>query len=227
MNGDTQPPSAPSARDLKAVIEAERTGQPFVIWRDSAGLQHLLLLEATAPRVTIGRREHSDIPLSWDPEVSRAHALLESVGEAWTVIDDGLSRNGSYVNGNRVNGRQRLQDKDRLTFGTTKVTFRQPGGDHASASTARAHDSPGEVPVTGTQRKVLIALCRPLVDSNSATPATNPQIAAEVHLSVDAVKAHLRVLFERFGLGDLPQNEKRARLVATVIGSGLLKPHDF
>ena len=93
-------------------------------------------------------------------------------------------------------------------------------------STARG---PGAraVPLTETQRKLLIALCRPIVESGSATPATNPQIAAEVHLSVDAVKGHMRDLFERFGLGDLPQNEKRMQLAAIVRGSGLLVPHDF
>jgi hypothetical protein len=83
------------------------------------------------------------------------------------------------------------------------------------------------VPVSEMQRKVLIALCRPIVDSSSATPATNPQIAAEVFLSVDAVKAHLRILFDRFGLGELPQNEKRSRLVSIVLDSELLARHDF
>ena len=52
------------------------------------------------------------------------------------------------------------------------------------------------IPLTETQRKLLIALCRPIVESNSTTPATNPQIAAEVYLSVDAVKAHMHDLFD-------------------------------
>ena len=46
-------------------------------------------------------------------------------------------------------------------------------------------------------------------------------------LTVDAVKAHLRVLFDRYGLSELPQNEKRARLVATVLDAGVLVPRDF
>ncbi|HUA45522.1 MAG TPA: hypothetical protein VMA77_09865 [Solirubrobacteraceae bacterium] len=46
-----------------------------------------------------------------------------------------------------------------------------------------------------------------------------------MHLSVDTVKAQMRHLFERFGLGELPQNEKRTRLVTIVLGSGLLAPH--
>jgi hypothetical protein len=37
----------------------------------------------------------------------------------------------------------------------------------------------------------------------------------------------MRDLFERFGLGDLPQNEKRMQLAALVRASGLLAPHDF
>jgi hypothetical protein len=48
-----------------------------------------------------------------------------------------------------------------------------------------------------------------------------------VYLSVDAVKAHLRILFDRFGVGDLPQNEKRSRLVSIVISSGALAARDF
>lgn len=77
------------------------------------------------------------------------------------------------------------------------------------------------------KHKVLVALCRPVSSSAFSTPATNRQIGEEVFLSVDAVKAHLRVLFERFGLDQLPQNEKRARLAATVLAAGILAPRDF
>jgi hypothetical protein len=223
---ETDETKPPSPRELQALIEAERTGMAFLHWRDSGGGQHILMLSPERGRVIIGRREQSSVPLSWDTEVSRAHAFLEPVGEEWTLVDDD-SRNGSFVNGSRVNARQRLHDRDRMCFGKTHVFFREPAGDQGSESTARAPQSPQTVPLTEMQRKVLIALCRPIFESTSAIPATNPQIAAEVFLSVDAVKAHLRVLFERFGLGDLPQNEKRSRLVAIVRSSGLLAPHDF
>ncbi len=157
--------------------------------------------------------------------MSRSHALLEQVGRGWTVVDDGLSRNGSFVNGKRVIGRRRLRDKDRLVFGATSVTYRETSG--GTTQTASAIDSPAGIPLSPMQRKVLIALCRPVHDSASATPATNRQIAEEVYLTVDAVKAHLRVLFERYGLSQLPQNEKRARLVAAVLEAGALAPRDF
>jgi FHA domain len=218
---------APSPRELKALIEAERTGLPFLHWRDGAGEQQLLMLRADLERVTIGRRAESDLPLTWDREVSRVHALLEPVGEDWTLVDEGLSRNGSFLNGSRVHGRQRLGHGDGMCFGHTRVFYRHPDSGRGSESTARAPGSPSAIPLTEMQRKVLVAMCRPIANSSSATPATNPQIAAEIFLSVDAVKAHLRVLFDRFGVGDLPQNEKRSRLVSLVLSSGVLAPHDF
>jgi FHA domain len=212
-------------RDLKALMDAGRTGMPFVHWYDSTDELRILMLSPERTRVTIGRREQSDISLPWDPEVSRAHALLEPVGEEWTVVDDGLSRNGSWVSGGRVHGRHRLHDKDKMCFGNTYVVYHAPS--HDSVSTARAHGSPNAVPLTERKRKMLIALCRPIVDESSATPATNPQIAEELHLSVDAVKSTLRELFDQFGLGALPQNEKRSRLVSIVLDNKILLRRDF
>ena len=220
---DTESSRAPAAdRD-----RAKRTARRSCTGETAAASSGIPILTQDRPRVTIGRRDQSDVPLTWDPEVSRAHALLEPVGEEWTLVDDGLSRNGSFVNGGRVHGRQRLHDRDRMCFGNTQVVFHAPTGRPGSESTARAPGSPVAVPLTEMQRKVLIALCRPIVEQTSSTPATNPQIAGEVFLSVDAVKAHLRVLFERFGYGGITQNEKRSRLVSTVLSSGVLAPRDF
>ena len=102
----------------------------------------------------------------------------------------------------------------------------------ARATRRRARPPPSSagsatLTLTETQRRLLVALCRPLQDSAYATPATNREIAEEVHLSVDAVKAHLRVLFERLGIDDLPQNQKRARLAALALVNGLVRQHDF
>jgi FHA domain len=220
-----RPRNVQTPAELKEVIAAERTGYPFLVWRTDQGEQRLLMLDQDRWRVTIGRDATADVPLAWDAEVSRTHALLEQVGRGWTVVDDGLSRNGSFVNGARVVGRRRLRDKDRLVFGATPVTYRETTG--TTTQTASAIDAPAAIPLSPMQRKVLIALCRPVHESDSATPATNRQIAEDVYLTVDAVKAHLRVLFERYGLSELPQNEKRARLVAAVLESGVLAPRDF
>jgi hypothetical protein len=212
--------------ELKQRIDAERRGTPFLVYRDAAGSQVLVELEARRDRFTVGRRADSDLALDWDGEVSRLHAQLESVGQEWTLVDDGLSRNGSFVNGQRVTGRQRLQDGDRLCFGATLVLYRAPTQGE-SRSTEIATSGAGPVHLSPAQRQVLVALCRPLGTSAFESPSTNKEIADELHLSVDAVKAHLRVLFERFGLQDLPQNQKRARLAATALVNGVVAPHEL
>jgi predicted ArsR family transcriptional regulator len=72
-----------------------------------------------------------------------------------------------------------------------------------------ASEVPAAATISPGQRRVLVALCRPYKDGGAfATPATNQAIAAELHLSVDAVKTHMRALFEKLGVEDLPQNKK-------------------
>jgi pSer/pThr/pTyr-binding forkhead associated (FHA) protein len=229
MTGDDEgaaaQPVARTTADVQALIAAERGGQPFLTGRTPDGPQVIFVLPRDRWRLTVGRKPESDIALGWDVEVSRAHALLEQVGEQWTLVDDGLSSNGSFVNGQRVVGRQRLRQGDRLCFGNTQLLFRDPGPPESEAT--RREPRSTAMPLTPTQRKVLVALCRPLNDASSTLPATNKQIADEVFLSVDAVKAQLRLLFERFGLADLPQNEKRARLARTAFSAGADAPRDF
>ncbi len=81
--------------------------------------------------------------------------------------------------------------------------------------------------LSATQRKVLAALARPYRHGDFATPATNQAIADELHLSVDAVKAQLRTLFQRFGIEQLPQNEKRSRLVAEAMRAGVVTQREL
>ena len=213
------------AADLKARIEAERTGQAFVFWKDGDARQQILLLEPDTERVTIGRRGDQDIVLDWDKQVSRAHALLEKRGGDWTLIDE-LSQNGSYINGDRVKKRVRLEHKDVMCFGSTRITFQDRASAEQIDSTARAAEETW-APMTARDRDVLLALCRPLVDDSAALPAGNEEIAGEVGLSVDSVKARLRVQFERHGLAGLRQGEKRTRLARLLLSNGTFKPHDF
>jgi pSer/pThr/pTyr-binding forkhead associated (FHA) protein len=213
--------------EIKRRLEAERRGVPFVLFRDGGGNQVIHELPAGAPAVTVGRRTDNDISLPWDREVSRVHAQLEHFGGEWAVVDDGLSRNGTYVNGERITARPRLRDGDRLVFGETAVVFRMPDASGGWESTAAVRIADAGGPLTPVQRQVLVALCRPLKLSAYAAPATNREIAAELFLSVDAVKAHLRVLFERFDLEELPQNQKRARLAAAALVGGVVAERDF
>jgi pSer/pThr/pTyr-binding forkhead associated (FHA) protein len=193
-----------------------------LFYRDGAGLQQTAALPAGTNRLTIGREQGSDIRIEWDTEVSRLHAQLERVGADWVLVDDGLSRNGTYVNGERLTGRRRLRDGDILLVGTTTMTYRGAAAP-PSPETRVGQDVVTVLALTSTQRSVIEALCRPyLAGAAYATPATNQQIADEVYLSVDSVKTHLRTLFHKFGVEDLAQNQKRAKLVELALRSGLV-----
>ena len=81
--------------------------------------------------------------------------------------------------------------------------------------------------LTPAQRRVLVALCRPMLGSPHGYPATNKAIAAELTLSVDAVKTHMRRLAAILGGADLPQNRKRAQLARNALDSGLVTERDL
>jgi len=223
MSGDPPPtPHAATAIELKAQIEAEREGLPFLIFRNASGHHQLFVLDEEQDHVTVGRRSSANLALDWDGEVSRLHAELVRKGVEWTLMDDGLSLNGSFVNGQPVRGHRRLRDGDAIRVGATVMVFRNPR-DQESHATKPSSDLLRVVSLTDAQRRVLVALCRPFKDSAVfVTPPTNEHIAGELFLSTDAVKKHLRALFEKFGVEHLPQNEKRARLVERAFAGGFI-----
>jgi DNA-binding NarL/FixJ family response regulator len=77
--------------------------------------------------------------------------------------------------------------------------------------------------VTPAQRRVLVALCRPLALGRYCAPRSNREIADELFVAVDTVKGTLSRLFEMFGLEDVPQNQKRAALAQRALESGVVR----
>ena len=116
----------PSPQEREALAEAERNGIPFLILRNGEGRQQVIALPEGGRALSVGRGAWMDVALPWDDQTSRLHAQLERLGDDWTVVDDGLSRNGTYLNEERVQGRRRLRDGDQLRFGTTTVEVRIP-----------------------------------------------------------------------------------------------------
>lgn len=213
-----------SASELQLVVRQENLGEPFLLFRDSAGGLQVKALERSEP-LTIGRRANSGIALEWDSRVSRTHAVLERVGGEWTLSDDGLSRNGTFVNGERLKARRRLRDGDVIRVGSSALAYRLP----VDGATAATSDAPQGDPIalSDMQRRILVALCRPYAGGALTAPATNHEIAGEVHLSLDAVKNHLRVLYQRFEIAHLPQNRKRARLAECALKWGLVSEREL
>jgi predicted component of type VI protein secretion system len=195
-----------------------RAGLPSLVFETGDGSQQVFVLSADSPSASVGRGRSADIRIDWDDQVSRLHARFERVGGDWEVVDDGLSQNGTFVNGERVSGRRRLKHGDALRFGSTTVTFRVPARDAPGAA-----PTPPAVSLSTTQRRVLAALCRPCKDrSGSAGPATDQQIADELILSVREVTTHVSVLCAKLGIEGLAGDAARRRLVDRAFSAGLI-----
>jgi FHA domain len=224
---DPLAPHSLAPRELKAVLDAERAGEPFLVYRDGDGQLRLYVLGSQDRTLTAGRRAETDLSIPWDPEVSGLHAELQRLGGEWTVEDDGLSTNGTFIGDTRTTGRQRLRDGDRVRMGQTIFVYNaaqptQLGG------TVTAGERLALPTLTDGQRRVLVALCRPYRDGGRfAAPASNQRIADDVCLSLDSVKMHLRALFSNFGLSALPQNQKRARLAKIALEQGIISEHEL
>lgn len=108
---------------------ADVAPSPFLVYRDGVGQQQLVALEERRERLTVGRERTTDVRLDWDTQASRVHAAFERLGGAWTIVDDGLSRNGTFVNDERVKGRRRLADGDVVRCGATELLFQTPTRD--------------------------------------------------------------------------------------------------
>ncbi len=73
-------------------------------------------------RMTIGRDPSNDIVLD-DPTASRRHAVLEELPAGWWVSDVG-SLNGTWVNGQLVEGERPLFPDDEILVGETRLVYR-------------------------------------------------------------------------------------------------------
>jgi hypothetical protein len=117
-----------------ALVEGPTTGQPAVAAAarpKGDGSAELILLERGKPgrafplrkdRVSIGRLDESDIPLS-DPGVSRRHAEVHRRNGEYVVVDLG-STNGTMVNESAVS-EHTLSPGDRITIGRSVLEFRR------------------------------------------------------------------------------------------------------
>jgi pSer/pThr/pTyr-binding forkhead associated (FHA) protein len=87
--------------------------------------------------VTIGR-DGCDLVLP-DPEVSRRHAVVRQL-VAGPAIEDLGSRNGTFVNDERIDGVRELHDGDEVRLGQTVWLVSAPG------SAPRSQEQPSDTP---------------------------------------------------------------------------------
>src|SRR5213595_1561602 len=87
-------------------------------------LGRVVAVQETA--ITIGREEDCNVVLREDLEVSRRHARLEPLPDGRVAIRDLGSRNGTYVNGRRVDAAL-LKGGEEIKLGQTVfITYLDP-----------------------------------------------------------------------------------------------------
>jgi pSer/pThr/pTyr-binding forkhead associated (FHA) protein len=187
------------------------------VWKPSG--RQLITLDDE--RVTVGKSSTNLVSLDHDSTVSRVHAVLEKLGNAWSVRDVG-SRNGTYLNGERIAAERVLRSGDELRIGKSKLVFWEvKGTDEATLGEATVSVAPAQPAPHLTRREleVLVVLCRPLVSGDPFPEAISvKQMAQELFVTEAAVKQHLQNLYDKFGIP--PEGERRVRLANEVLRRG-------
>ena len=111
-----------------------RGSVPSLRYDDDSGARRVYLLEGSRD-VRIGRGEDADLRLWWDLSVSLVHAEIVRLGAHWLIGDDGVSRNGTFVNGERLRGRRRLRHRDVVRVGGTTLAFNDASARRRDATT--------------------------------------------------------------------------------------------
>ena len=109
---------AAEAEDLDAGAAGRDELYPrwWLTWNDKA-------LPLRAGENIVGRHPASSIWIN-AASVSRTHARVV-VSTTRVTIEDRDSRNGTFVNGNKITGPHPLVDGSEVTFGSERATFRQ------------------------------------------------------------------------------------------------------
>ena len=184
------------------------------VW-GSAGAS-LVALEGI--KAAVGKAQGNDVVITGDSSVSRVHLALDAIGAGWTVTDVG-SRNGTWINGERLLGPQVLRPGDEIRIGRTRIVFRARGVSSEASMTTPAVGAPL---LTEREQEFLAALCQPVLETNILTePASIADMGAALNVSESAVKKGLGRLYDKFGLHDAER--RRGRLVSEAITRGAIR----
>lgn len=179
------------------------------------------LVPLSGQRVTLGKAPTNTVSLEHDETVSRLHAVLESLGFSWSIRDLG-SRNGTYLNGERISAERVLRSGDEVRLGKSRLIFwdvRDSGDGRLDEETVTAQPVDAPPRLTRRELDVLIVLCRPLVSEDPfPEPASVRRMAAELFVTEAAVKQHLQNLYDKFAIPT--EGDRRVRLANEALRRG-------
>ncbi|MFN7828476.1 MAG: DUF3616 domain-containing protein [Acidobacteriota bacterium] len=127
MAGDT----SPLAERVEAAVLDPARPAPALIGFRLTGEKKEYRLDRN--EIAIGKAAHNQIVLD-DPTVSASHAIVSLRDGIYSILDL-ASRNGTWVNGERLSNRSHpLQHGDRIQIGQIVLTFRVPEQGPAAAA---------------------------------------------------------------------------------------------
>lgn len=161
-----------------------------------------------------------------DPTVSRLHAKFVRHAPGWVVHESGAT-NGVFVNGTRLSpgAAQLLANGDEVRLGErTWLTFHTLTQSPGQRTITERPDPAPEL--TPGERRVLLALCAPVLDGDAFTsPAPVATMAEELFVTESAVKQQLARLYQKFDVDDGP--DRRVRLANDAVLRGAVTIADL
>jgi pSer/pThr/pTyr-binding forkhead associated (FHA) protein len=181
-------------------------------WGDS----RVVMLEGT--RYSVGRTGDNDLVLAADGEVSRRHALFEGVAGGW-CLRDLSSKNGTFVNDERLGGDRPLRSGDQIRIGRTWLVFHAGVTGDDTVLTQAPERAPE---LTRRERDVLVALFAGATRGELFNePASTREMAEALSISEAAVKQHLLHLYDKFGIHGEGER-RRTRLANEALRRGAI-----
>ena len=181
--------------------------EPRIIALIGRGAQGQRFAHELGPATTIGRAPEVDLRID-HTDVSRQHARITQAADGEFDVSDLGSKNGTAVNGEKLQAPRRLQPGDVIALGPAELEFRRvTASEFAQAQrTAAAWQRISEL--TDREREVakLVAMgCK------------SADVASRLNISTRTVNTHLEHVFERLGI------KSRTVLTRLVIEAGMLE----
>lgn len=208
LPADPTAPRTTSEFRLQAEVRDRRLA--YVRYRDAGGF-HALALTPTPTPLYVGRDPQCVVAIQADDRISRRHARLTFGAGRWS-IEDGPSRNGTFIAGRRLTREELLSDGSTFTVGGTLISFHMPP---MAVVASTVNDDPKQLsrhPLSPRQRKVLRELVRPFVASGGdvATIPTNLAIARALGYEVTTIRDTISDLYRQGGLVRGEANQRQA-----------------
>ncbi|MFL6215356.1 MAG: DUF3616 domain-containing protein [Blastocatellia bacterium] len=169
------------------------------------------------PEMEIGKASHNHIVLN-DPTVSNTHAMLLARDGGYSIVDLG-SRNGTYVNGERLGTQSHtLRHGDSVQLGQTVLTFRNRAQTVANTTATLSPDALDEIRRRAAQmdtsaEREMAAASAPSPQSFAQVDSSTPPafIAPRVDMPAAAPAANLKDESDNDDKGEKKKKKKKKK----------------